>query len=119
MSTQEFMTRDEISAYLKGCTLSDLLDIARERGLVIGGSGKDGKVTKKDAVAAIGAHVVGKPTHAKVRAIRGYHNGMIVGGHGINWGSGEVRVIPVAVYRQIIQDAHPDDFEVLGKVYSV
>lgn len=119
MTTSEYLTREELSAYLNTLSLSDLSDIAQERGLVIGGSGKDGKITKKDYVQSIGAHVVGHPTHVLARAIVPYHNGVIIEEAGINWRMGEKRVISIEAYRQIIQDAHPDNFEILSKMFTV
>jgi len=109
-----------VAPYLRGLTRNELEEMVKSRGVgEVGGSGKDGNVTKADLVGVLGAHMKSYPSHVRVRAEIFYHNGIIPDGQGLEWKQFEERVISLGAWDQIKQDTKPDQFIFLETVNMV
>lgn len=118
MSTAGLFTPTEAETKLKSLSAERLEAIAAEHGLVIGGSGKDGRTTKGDYVKALAAFYSMNPTHVLVRIETQYHNGAIE--NCAQWKLGEERILSLGAWAQVRADVgNHDAFQVVKKLVKL
>lgn len=118
MNTAGLFTPTEAETKLKSLSVARLEEVADRLGLVIGGSGKDGKTTKADYTKALTAFFRMNPTHVLVRIDVPYHNGAIE--NCAQWKPGEERIVSLGAWAQVKADAgNSDEFQVLKKLVMI
>lgn len=112
----EYLSLKETKKYIDSLTLAALKRLANQRGLVVGGSGRGGALTKRDLLGPLGAHLRDFPSHVRVRADRHYHNGGLPDRLGVEWQPDEERVVPLPVFYQLQSDAPEEMFTIVERL---